>query len=175
MKIRLTFVEMQEFIRYVSDMVVKYGFGYKDFLIRYCSVKYYGSKINPPILFENEDIQKIYDEEYDKLTELNYIPYDDKQYETIIEAIDKEIEASLNAQNMKNIMSDFNNTITEFIGGITKYVEKQGEMLDNEQIGTMAKAITSIGENVNADTLTKAMIENGVIKGKRQGRKPKTK
>ena len=98
-----------------------------------------------------------------------------KHIEEIIEAIDKEIEASLNAQNMKNIMSDFNNTITEFIGGITKYVEKQGEMLDNEQIGTMAKAITSIGENVNADTLTKAMIENGVIKGKRQGRKPKAK
>lgn len=175
MKIRLTFVEMQEFIRYVSDMVVKYGFGYKDFLIKYCSIKYYGSKTNPQIIFDNDDIQKIYDEEYDKLAEINNIPYDTKQYQTIMDAIDEEIQASLNKQNAKEIMSDFNNTIIEFISGITNYVEKQGNMLDNEQIGTMAKAITSIGENVNADTLTRAMIENGVIKGKKQSRKPKAK
>lgn len=162
----LSFVEMQAFINYVVDNTLTYGMGYKDVLIKYCTAKYYGK-----VEFKSDEIAEIYDSEYEKLCcgelELNV-----KQLDIIISAIDNELDRRIKLLSASMVMSDANDAIANLANKILAVVESIGENnFSSNDIKTIANAIGNIKENVTADSLVKAMVDNGVIKGKKTTKK----
>lgn len=171
--ITLTFAEMQAFINYVVDNTLIYGMGYKRVLIDYCTAKFYGK-----VEFESDDIAEIYDNEYEKL----YSDYavNKGQFAMIENAINNELDRRIRLLSASMVMSDANDAITNLVNRLTIFVDTIGNVYNETNSEDMKSIIYTIGqlkENVTADSLIKAMVDNGIIKGKdkkKTTRKPKS-
>ena len=169
--ITLTFAEMQAFINYVVDNTLIYGMGYKDVLIQYCTAKFYGK-----IEFESDDIAEIYDNEYEKL----YSDYaiNKGQLKMIENAINEELDRRIKLLSASMIMADANDAIANLAIKLSNFVNALGNAYsetNSEDVKTIAQAMSKLKNNVTADSLIKAMVDNGVIKGKKKAtKKPKT-
>lgn len=169
----LTFAEMQTFINYVVDNTLMYGSGYKRVLIDYCTAKFYGKAE-----FESDDIAEIYDNEYEKL----YSDYavNKGQFAMIENAINNELDRRIRLLSASMVMSDANDAITNLLNRLTIFVDTIGNAYNETNSEDMKSIIYTIGqikENVTADSLIKAMVDNGIIKGKdkkKTTRKPKS-
>ena len=169
----LTFAEMQTFINYVVDNTLMYGMGYKRVLIDYCTAKFYGKAE-----FESDDIAEIYDNEYEKL----YSDYavNKGQLAMIENAINNELDRRIRLLSASMVMSDANDAITNLVNRLTIFVDTIGNAYNETNSEDMKSIIYTIGqlkENVTADSLIKAMVDNGIIKGKdkkKTTRKPKS-
>lgn len=169
----LTFAEMQTFINYVVDNTLMYGSGYKRVLIDYCTAKFYGKAE-----FESDDIAEIYDNEYEKL----YSDYavNKGQFAMIENAINNEFDRRIRLLSASMVMSDANDAITNLVNRLTIFVDTIGNVYNETNSEDMKSIIYTIGqlkENVTADSLIKAMVDNGIIKGKdkkKTTRKPKS-
>lgn len=169
----LTFAEMQTFINYVVDNTLMYGSGYKRVLIDYCTAKFYGKAE-----FESDDIAEIYDNEYEKL----YSDYavNKGQFAMIENAINNELDRRIRLLSASMVMSDANDAITNLVNRLTIFVDTIGNVYNETNSEDMKSIIYTIGqlkENVTADSLIKAMVDNGIIKGKdkkKTTRKPKS-
>lgn len=170
--ITLTFAEMQTFINYVVDNTLIYGMGYKEVLTQYCTAKFYGK-----VEFESDDIAEIYDNEYKKLycgkLELNV-----RQLDMIISAIDNELDRRIKLLSASMVMSDANDAVASLATKLSNFVDTLGNAYsetNSNDVKTIAQAMSKLKNNVTADSLIKAMVDNGVIKGKKKvTRKPKT-
>lgn len=161
----LGFVEMQAFINYVVDNTLTYGMGNKDVLIKYCTAKYYGK-----VEFESDEIAEIYDSEYEKL--MGNYDINTSQYAIIISAINNELDRRIKLLSASMVMSDANDAIANLANKLLAVVESMDENnFSSNDIKTIATAIGNIKENVTADSLVKAMVDNGVIKGKKTTKK----
>ena len=169
--ITLTFAEMQAFINYVVDNTLIYGMGYKDVLIQYCTAKFYGK-----IEFESDDIAEIYDNEYEKL----YSDYaiNKGQLKMIENAINEELDRRIKLLSASMVMADANDAIANLAIKLSNFVNALGNAYsetNSEDVKTIAQAMSKLKNNVTADSLIKAMVDNGVIKGKKKAiKKPKT-
>nr|DAW20600.1 MAG TPA: hypothetical protein [Caudoviricetes sp.] len=169
----LTFAEMQTFINYVVDNTLMYGMGYKRVLIDYCTAKFYGKAE-----FESDDIAEIYDNEYETL----YSDYavNKGQLAMIENAINNELDRRIRLLSASMVMSDANDAITNLVNRLTIFVDTIGNAYNETNSKDMKSIIYTIGqlkENVTADSLIKAMVDNGIIKGKdkkKTTRKPKS-
>lgn len=169
----LTFAEMQTFINYVVDNTLMYGMGYKRVLIDYCTAKFYGKAE-----FESDDIAEIYDNEYETL----YSDYavNKGQFAMIENAINNELDRRIRLLSASMVMSDANDAITNLVNRLTIFVDTIGNVYNETNSEDMKSIIYTIGqlkENVTADSLIKAMVDNGIIKGKdkkKTTRKPKS-
>lgn len=169
----LTFAEMQTFINYVVDNTLMYGMGYKRVLIDYCTAKFYGKAE-----FESDDIAEIYDNEYETL----YSDYavNKGQLAMIENAINNELDRRIRLLSASMVMSDANDAITNLVNRLTIFVDTIGNAYNETNSEDMKSIIYTIGqikENVTADSLIKAMVDNGIIKGKdkkKTTRKPKS-
>ena len=169
----LTFAEMQAFINYVVDNTLMYGMGYKRVLIDYCTAKFYGKAE-----FESDDIAEIYDNEYETL----YSDYavNKGQLAMIENAINNELDRRIRLLSASMVMSDANDAITNLVNRLTIFVDTIGNVYNETNSEDMKSIIYTIGqlkENVTADSLIKAMVDNGIIKGKdkkKTTRKPKS-
>ena len=158
----LTFAEMQTFINYVVDNTLMYGMGYKRVLIDYCTAKFYGKAE-----FESDDIAEIYDNEYETL----YSDYavNKGQLAMIENAINNELDRRIRLLSASMVMSDANDAITNLVNRLTIFVDTIGNAYNETNSEDMKSIIYTIGqikENVTADSLIKAMVDNGIIKGK---------
>ena len=169
--ITLTFTEMQAFINYVVDNTLIYGMGYKRVLIDYCTAKSYGK-----VEFESDDIAEIYDNEYEKL-------YDDYavnrgQLAMIENAINDELDRRIKLLSASMVMTDANDAIASLAIKLANFVDTLGNTYsetNSDDVKTIAQAMSKLKNNVTADSLIKAMVDNGVIKGKKKAtKKPKT-
>lgn len=169
----LTFAEMQTFINYVVDNTLIYGMGYKRIFIDYCTAKFYGKAE-----FESDDIAEIYDNEYETL----YSDYavNKGQLAMIENAINNELDRRIRLLSASMVMSDANDAITNLLNRLTIFVDTIGNAYNETNSEDMKSIIYTIGqikENVTADSLIKAMVDNGIIKGKdkkKTTRKPKS-
>lgn len=169
----LTFAEMQAFINYVVDNTLMYGMGYKRVLINYCTAKFYGKAE-----FESDDIAEIYDNEYETL----YSDYavNKGQLAMIENAINNELDRRIRLLSASMVMSDANDAITNLVNRLTIFVDTIGNVYNetnSEDIKSIIYTIGQLKENVTADSLIKAMVDNGIIKGKdkkKTTRKPKS-
>ena len=169
----LSFAEMQAFINYVVDNTLMYGMGYKRVLIDYCTAKFYGKAE-----FESDDIAEIYDNEYETL----YSDYavNKGQLAMIENAINNELDRRIRLLSASMVMSDANDAITNLVNRLTIFVDTIGNVYNETNSEDMKSIIYTIGqikENVTADSLIKAMVDNGIIKGKdkkKPTRKPKS-
>lgn len=167
----LTFAEMQAFINYVVDNTLMYGSGYKRVLIDYCTAKFYGK-----VEFESDDIAEIYDNEYEKL----YSDYavNKGQFAMIENAINNELDRRIRLLSASMIMSDANDAISSLATKLANFVDALGSAYsetNSDDVKTIAQAMSKLKNNVTADSLIKAMVDNGVIKGKKKAtKKPKT-
>lgn len=170
--ITLTFAEMQAFINYVVDNTLIYGMGYKDVLIQYCAAKFYGK-----IEFESDDIAKIYDNEYEKLYS-GELSLNARQSNMIISAINNELDRRIKLLSASMVMADANDAIANLATKLSNFVDILGKAYsetNSEDVKTIAQAMSKLKNNVTADSLIKAMVDNGVIKGKKKAiKKPKT-
>lgn len=170
--ITLTFAEMQAFINYVVDNTLIYGMGYKDVLIQYCAAKFYGK-----IEFESDDIAKIYDNEYEKLYS-GELSFNARQSNMIISAINNELDRRIKLLSASMVMADANDAIANLATKLSNFVDILGKAYsetNSEDVKTIAQAMSKLKNNVTADSLIKAMVDNGVIKGKKKAiKKPKT-
>lgn len=170
--ITLTFAEMQAFINYVVDNTLIYGMGYKDVLIQYCVAKFYGK-----IEFESDDIAKIYDNEYEKLYS-GELSFNARQSNMIISAINNELDRRIKLLSASMVMADANDAIANLATKLSNFVDILGKAYsetNSEDVKTIAQAMSKLKNNVTADSLIKAMVDNGVIKGKKKAiKKPKT-
>lgn len=170
--ITLTFAEMQAFINYVVDNTLIYGMGYKDVFIQYCTAKFYGK-----IEFESDDIAEIYDNEYEKL---NYseLVLNVRQLDMIISAIGNELDLRIKLLSASMVMADANDAIANLVTKLSNFVNALGNAYsetNSEDVKMIAQAMSKLKNNVTADSLIKAMVDNGVIKGKKKAtKKPKT-
>lgn len=170
--ITLTFAEMQAFINYVVDNTLVYGMGYKEVLTQYCTAKFYGK-----VEFDSDDIAEIYDNEYKKLycgkLELNA-----RQLDMIISAIDNELDRRIKLLSASMVMSDANDAVASLATKLSNFVDALGNAYsetNSDDVKTIAQAMSKLKNNVTADSLIKAMVDNGVIKGKKKiTKKPKT-
>lgn len=169
--VTLTFAEMQSFINYVVDNTLIYGMGYKDVLIQYCTAKFYGK-----IEFESDDIAEIYDNEYEKL----YSDYaiNKGQLKMIENAINEELDRRIKLLSASMVMADANDAIANLATKLSNFVNALGNAYsetNSEDVKTIAQAMSKLKNDVTADSLIKAMVDNGVIKGKKKAtKKPKT-
>lgn len=184
MKTRLNLVEMQKFINGVVNKTSTYGMGYKQIFI-----DYYGAKLYDEIVFDSvtenengekiEDIEMIYDNEYEKLTSATYLnKIDMEQYKIILKAIDDELDRKTKFLMAGMVMSDANDAIARLVDKISDIVDNFGDMTGNINSNEVQNLISTFGalkDNINSDTLIKAMIDNGVIKGKKPTKKTTTK
>lgn len=167
----LTFAEMQTFINYVVDNTLMYGSGYKRVLIDYCTAKFYGK-----VEFESDDIAEIYDNEYEKL----YSDYavNKGQFAMIENAINEELDRRIKLLSASMVMADANDAIANLAIKLSNFVNALGNAYsetNSEDVKTIAQAMSKLKNNVTADSLIKAMVDNGVIKGKKKAtKKPKT-
>lgn len=166
--ITLTFAEMQAFINYVVDNTLIYGMGYKEVLTQYCTAKFYGK-----VEFDSDDIAEIYDNEYKKLycgkLELNA-----RQLDMIISAIDNELDRRIKLLSASMVMSDANDAVASLATKLANFVEALSSAYsetNSEDVKTIAQAMSKLKNNVTADSLIKAMVDNGVIKGKKKATK----
>lgn len=172
--VTLTFAEMQSFINYVVDNTLIYGMGYKDVLIQYCTAKFYGK-----IEFESDDIAEIYDNEYEKLYYSDYA-VNKGQFAIIENAINEELDRRIKLLSASMVMSDANDAIASLATKLSNFVDALGKAnkninIDSDKVNAMVDAMGKIKDNVTADNLIKAMVDNGVIKGKKKTtRKSKT-
>jgi hypothetical protein len=170
--ITLTFAEMQAFINYVVDNTLIYGMGYKDVLIQYCTAKFYGK-----IEFESDDISEIYDNEYEKLN-CGELVLNVRQLDMIISAINNELDRRIKLLSASMVMADANDAIANLATKLSNFVDILGKAYsetNSEDVKTIAQAMSKLKNNVTADSLIKAMVDNGVIKGKKKAiKKPKT-
>lgn len=170
--ITLTFAEMQAFINYVVDNTLIYGMGYKEVLTQYCTAKFYGK-----VEFESDDIAEIYDNEYEKFCcgELNL---NVRQLNMIISAIDNELNRRIKLLTASMVMSDANDAIASLATKLANFVDTLGNAYsetNSEDVKIIAQAMGKLKNDVTADSLIKAMVDNGVIKGKKKAtKKPKT-
>lgn len=169
--ITLTFAEMQAFINYVVDNTLVYGMGYKEVLTQYCTAKFYGK-----VEFESDDIAEIYDNEYEKLYN-DYI-VNKSQFAMIENAINNELDRRIKFLSASMVMSDANDAIASFVTKLANFVDTLGNAYsetNSDDVKTIAQAMSKLKNNVTADSLIKAMVDNGVIKGKKKAtKKPKT-
>jgi hypothetical protein len=169
--ITLTFAEMQAFINYVVDNTLIYDMGYKEVLIQYCTAKFYGK-----IEFESDDIAEIYDNEYEKL----YSDYaiNKGQLKMIENAINEELDRRIKLLSASMVMADANDAIANLATKLSNFVNALGNAYsetNSDDVKTIAQAMSKLKNNVTADSLIKAMVDNGVIKGKKKAtKKPKT-
>lgn len=173
--VTLTFAEMQSFINYVVDNTLIYGMGYKHIFIDYSVAKLYGK-----VDFESDDIAEIYDNEYEKL----YSDYaiNKGQFVMIENAINEELDRRIKFLSASMIMSDANDAIASLATKLSNFVDALGNAnkninIDSDKVNAMVDTMGKIKDNVTADNLIKAMVDNGVIKGKdkkKSTRKPKT-
>lgn len=173
--VTLTFAEMQSFINYIVDNTLIYGMGYKRVLIDYCTAKFYGKAE-----FESDDIAEIYDNEYEKL----YSDYaiNKGQFAMIENAINEELDRRIKLLSASMVMSDANDAIASLATKLSNFVDTLGNAnkninIDSDKVNAMVDTMGKIKDNVTADNLIKAMVDNGVIKGKdkkKSTRKPKT-
>lgn len=173
--VTLTFAEMQSFINYIVDNTLIYGMGYKRVLIDYCTAKFYGKAE-----FESDDIAEIYDNEYEKL----YSDYaiNKGQFAMIENAINEELDRRIKFISASMVMSDANDAIASLATKLSNFVDALGKAnkninIDSDKVNAMVDTMGKIKDNVTADNLIKAMVDNGVIKGKdkkKSTRKPKT-
>lgn len=169
--IALTFAEMQAFINYVVDNTLIYGMGYKDVLTQYCTAKFYGK-----IEFESDDIAEIYDNEYEKL----YSDYaiNKGQFKMIENAINEELDRRIKLLSASMVMADANDAIANLATKLSNFVNALGNAYsetNSDDVKMIAQAMSKLKNNVTADSLIKAMVDNGVIKGKKKAtKKPKT-
>lgn len=170
--VTLTFAEMQAFINYVVDNTLIYGMGYKDVLIQYCTAKFYGK-----IEFESDDIAEIYDNEYEKLYYSDYA-VNKGQFAIIENAINEELDRRIKLLSASMVMSDANDAIVSLATKLSNFVDALGKAYsetNSDDVKTIAQAMSKLKNNVTADSLIKAMVDNGVIKGKKKvAKKPKT-
>lgn len=170
--ITLTFAEMQAFINYVVDNTLIYGMGYKEVLIQYCTAKFYGK-----IEFESDDIAEIYDNEYEKLN-CGELLLNVRQLDMIISAIGNELDRRIKFLSASMVMADANDAIANLATKLSNFVNALGNAYsetNSEDVKMIAQAMSKLKNNVTADSLIKAMVDNGVIKGKKKAtKKPKT-
>ncbi len=165
--ITLTFAEMQAFINYVVDNTLIYGMGYKDVLIQYCTAKFYGK-----IEFESDDIAEIYDNEYEKLYYSDYA-VNKGQFAIIENAINEELDRRIKLLSASMVMSDANDAIVSLATKLSNFVDALGKAnkninIDSDKVNAMVDTMGKIKDNVTADNLVKAMVDNGIIKGKKK-------
>lgn len=173
--VTLTFAEMQSFINYVVDNTLIYGMGYKRIFIDYSVVKLYGK-----VDFESDDIAEIYDNEYEKL--YNDYAINKGQFVMIENAINEELDRRIKLLSASMVMSDANDAIASLATKLANFVDALGNAnkninIDSDKVNAMVDTMGKIKDNVTADNLIKAMVDNGVIKGKdkkKSTRKPKT-
>ena len=169
--ITLTFAEVQAFINYVVDNTLIYGMGYKDVLIQYCTAKFYGK-----IEYKSDDIAEIYDNEYEKL----YSDYaiNKGQLKMIENAINEELDRRIKLLSASMVMADANDAIANLATKLSNFVDILGNAYsetNSDDVKMIAQAMSKLKNNVTADSLIKAMVDNGVIKGKKKAtKKPKT-
>lgn len=169
----LTFAEMQAFINYIVDNTLIYGMGYKQVLIDYCVAKFYGK-----IEFNSDDIAEIYDNEYEKFCIENVI--NKKQLNIITNAINDELDRRIKLLSANMVMSEANDAIVNLANKLSVFVEKLGKAYNDtnsDDIKNIANAMGKFKDNVSADNLIKAMVDNGIIEGKSENnitKKPKT-
>lgn len=173
--VTLTFAEMQSFINYIVDNTLIYGMGYKRVLIDYCTAKFYGKAE-----FESDDIAEIYDKEYEKL----YSDYaiNKGQFAMIENSINEELDRRIKFISASMVMADANDAIASLATKLANFVDALSKAnkninIDSDKVNAMVDTMGKIKDNVTADNLIKAMVDNGVIKGKdkkKSTRKPKT-
>ncbi len=169
--ITLTFAEMQEFINYVVDNTLIYGMGCKRVFIDYSVARMYGK-----VEFESDDIAEIYDNEYEKL--YNDYTLNKGQLAMIENAIDNELDRRIKFLSASMVMSDANDAIASLATKLANFVDTIGSAYsetNSDDVKTIAQAMGKLKNNVTADSLIKAMVDNGVIEGKKKAtKKPKT-
>lgn len=166
--ITLTFAEMQTFINYVVDNTLIYGMGYKEVLTQYCTAKFYGK-----VEFESDDIAEIYDNEYKKLY-CGELLLNVRQLDMIISAIDNELDRRIKLLSASMVMSDANDAIASLATKLANFVDTLGNAYsetNSDDVKTIANAMNKLKDDVTADSLIKAMVDNGVIKGKKKATK----
>lgn len=162
MKKNLTFLEMQTFINLVVELTLKYGFGYKDIIIDYYYRKFYKE-----VEFTTDDIMELYDNGEISEFDYNMLDYDNpahKQINTIISAINQNIDKEIKLMCAERVMGKANEAVAELANDIDELIKKQDKQLGADEIKSVINAIVQIKDNVNAENLTKAMLDNGIIK-----------
>ena len=64
----------------------------------------------------------------------------------------------------ERVMGKANEAVAELANDIDELIKKQDKQLDADEIKSVINAIVQIKDNVNAENLTKAMLDNGIIK-----------
>ena len=76
------------------------------------------------------------------------------------------------------VMSDANDAVASLATKLSNFVDALGNAYsetNSDDVKTIAQAMSKLKNNVTADSLIKAMVDNGVIKGKKKTtKKPKT-
>lgn len=170
MKIRLTFEKMKEFIDNVVNDTLELGEVYKDILIDYYTARFYSD-----VDFGTSNVVEIYNNQYDKFTNINRDNIDEIQYEYIRRVIDSEIIRKSNYLAASMVMNDANVAITNLANQISDIVAKVDDTINIEKVEDMMKVLSDIKDNVNADTLVKAMADNKVINTVKSTKKKATK
>lgn len=169
--VTLTFAEMQSFINYVVDNTLIYGMGYKRIFIDYSVAKLYGK-----VDFESDDIAEIYDNEYEKL--YNDYAINKGQFVMIENAINEELDRRIKFISASMVMADANDAIANLATKLSNFVNALGNAYsetNSEDVKVIAQAMSKLKNDVTADSLIKAMVDNGVIKGKKKAiKKPKS-
>lgn len=171
----LTFAEMQAFINYVVDNTLVYGMGYKQVLIDYCIVKFYGKAE-----FKSDNIAEIYDNEYKKFYDTAELITNARQVDIITTAINEELDRRIKLLSASMVMSEANDAIANLANKLSVFVEKLGNAYNDtnsDDVKNIANAMGKLKNNVTADSLIKAMVDNGIIEGKSKKKvtkKPKT-
>ena len=164
---------MQAFINYVVDNTLVYGMGYKQVLTAYCIAKFYGK-----VEFNSDNIAEIYDNEYDKFHSLGEIVLNARQLDVIENAITDELDRRIKLISASMVMSEANDAIANLANKLSVFVETLGNAYNDtnsDDVKAIATAMGKLKNNVTADSLIKAMVDNGVIKGKKKAtKKPKT-
>lgn len=157
MKTRLTFSEMQTFIDGVVDGTITNGFGYKQFYIDYYTAILYnehnfgGTEENP------KDISEVYEK---LLAVVDITNIDNGQYNTILEAIDAEIQHRLNL--MYKPSNDTDLAFATLIDKVSAIVDKFADV-DTAQMTEFINVVMENKDNFSANKLVSAMKSNGLF------------
>jgi len=139
---------------------------YKDFWFTYCTAKYF-TDLEVPTLDENTDYDEVYKTFIDNKELVDYIKNAQEQLRDIYIDSEAKIEYKLNM--IYKSVSPFSFTdmaLSNLVDNINTLVDKYSEQMDGMDIKQMANVLSGIkeqGNAINAETITKAVIDSGVL------------
>lgn len=163
MKNRLTFDEMQTFIEGVANETVQNGFGYKQFYIDYFKSKLYGEHDFGGTEENPRAISEVYEELYNADNDLLNVEVDLAQYNTILTAIDEEINHQFNL--IYKPSEDLTFALSMLVDKISKVVD-DFTAIDSDKITQFMEVMANNKDVLSSDNIVEAIKKSGLLKSK---------